>query len=360
MKNLTLCAILAILTAVLLSACAAPPPAKPTPPRLAKELVFYDWEDDMPQEVLDDFKAEYGVEVKYVTYTASEEAMENISRGQVYDVVVIESRLIPILVAERQLAEIDSRNVPNRKNISANFRDLAYDPENKHNVPFNWGTTGLVLRSDLVKQPITRWADLWDPRYAGKVGIWKGQSREIISLTLKSLGYSANSEKPAELQAALKRLLTLKSNVVFLEDFDPVTAAPPLVEGRLVFAMGYAADVLKAREKNASISYVLPEEGALLWGDTFVIPANSPNKYTAELFLNFILRPQVSAKITNYNFYPMPNDAAAPFIDPQILNDPVIFPHAEDLRKGEIVLPLGSQGQKLYDSIWEQFLATGN
>ena len=329
----------------------------PTPAPWAKELVFYDWEGDMPQAVLDAFTHEYGVEVTYLTYPSTEEAVENIRAGQVYDVVVIENRLISALTRDSLLAEIDYRNVPNFKHISPNFRDLAYDPRNKHSVPFNWGTTGLVVRGDLVEKPVTHWSELWNPRYAGKVGVWKGQSRELISLTLKSLGYSANSESPEELEAALKRLLELGPNSIFMEDWDPVTAAPLLVDGRVVIAMGYAYDVLKSRQQNESILYVLPEEGALLWGDNFTIPANSPHKETAELFVNFVLRPEISAKIMNENYYPMANDAAGAFMDPAIRDDPVIFPSDASLKNAEIVLPLSPVGEKLYAAIWERFMA---
>ncbi len=340
------------------AACGSPTPTPtPTSPPLAQELTFYDWEGDMPQSVLDAFSQEYGVRVKYATYESQEEAIENIQAGQVYDVAAIESRFIPLLVQANLVAKLDYRQIPNFKNISANFRDLIYDPLNKHSIPFNWGTTGLVIRSDLVTKPVTRWADLWDKQYAHKVAIWQGQPREVIALTLKSLGYSANSEQPQQLEAALARLLKLKPDLLFIEDFDPVTAAPMLADGTAVIAMGYAGDVLQAREQTKTIAYVLPKEGALLWGDNFVIPANSPHQYTAEIFLNFLLRPEINAQIANENSYATPNEAARPFIKPEILNDPVIFPPDRDIQNAELILPLSQAGQNLYDDVWGRFMA---
>lgn len=345
------------LLAALAGCGAEPPPPAPTPPPLADELIFYDWVGDMPQSVLDAFTAEYGIEVTYLTYESQEEAADNMRAGVAYDVVVMENLFIPSLVREGLVAEIDFHNVPNFKNISANFRDLTSDPGNRHTVPFNWGTTGLVVRSDLAAEPVTRWADLWDPGYAGRVALWNGQPRELLGLTLKSLGYSANSEEPAELEAALERLLALKPNVFFLEDLDAVSSAPYLASGEAVLAMGWAFDVLDGREQNPAIAYVLPEEGALLWGDNFVIPANSSNKYSAELFLNFLLRPEIGAQIANENLYATPNEAAWPFIDPEILNDPVVFPPNDDLQNAEIILPLSPAGQELYAGIWDRFMA---
>ncbi len=328
-------------------------------PRLAQELVFYDWAEGIPQSVLDAFTQEFGVEITYLVYESQEEAIDSMRAGQVYDVVMMESRFIPLLVSEQLLAQIDFRNVLNFKNISANFRSLTYDPDNQYSIPYNWGTTGLVVRSDLMQAPVTRWADLWDPRYRGRIAIWAGQEREVIALTLKSLGFSANSEDPAELAAALDRLLEIRPHVYFLEDFDLADSSQVMNSGDVIVSMGYANDAISGREVNPAITYVLPDEGALMWNDTFVIPANSQHQYTAELFLNFLLRPEISAQMINEHYYPMANEAAEPFIDPEILNNPVIYPRDEDLRNAELILPLSPEGQEAYDDLMERFLAAG-
>lgn len=312
----------------------------------------------MPQSVLDAFTEEYGVKVNYLVYESQEEAIENMEAGQIYDVVVMESRFVPSLMKTGMLAELQQQNLPNMKNLSANFRELAYDPGNHYSIPYNWGTTGLVVRSDLVDESVTSWSDLWDSRYAGQVGLWMGAPREVISLTLKSLGYSANSEDPSELEAALQRLLELKPHVLALEDFDLYSSADVMDSGRIIISMGYAGDALIGSEKNPAIIYVLPEEGALLWNDTFVVPTNSPNQYTAELFLNFLMRADINAQIANENLYATPNEAAHSYIEPEILNNPVIFPPNEDLVNAELILPLDPEGQRLYDEIWERFTTT--
>jgi spermidine/putrescine transport system substrate-binding protein len=344
---------------IALVACGSPtPPPTPTPPPLAEELVFYDWEEDMPQSVLDAFTEEYGVKVTYLTYESQEEAEDAIRGGEVYDVVVLDNDAIPWLVSDGLLAEIDHRNVSNFDNISVNFRDLAYDPEHKHCIPFNWGTTGLVVRSDLVEELPTRWADLWDPRYAGKIAMREDVPYDLIGLTLKSLGYSLNSENPDELEAALERMLELRQSSFFVGSYAE-DAVPALLSGEAVIMVGWAEDILLAREENENVEYILPEEGTMLWGDNFTIPANSPHKYTAEVFLNFLLRPEISAQIVNENYYATPNEAAYPFIDPEILGDPVVFPPDKDLENAEVFLPRSAEGGALWDEIWERFMAEG-
>lgn len=348
-----LCGCLAI---GLLSACGdAEPPAKPAPPTLAKKLVLYNWAEDMPQSVLDAFTQEYGVQVNTLTFGSQEEAVETIRRGQSYDVVVLENDQIPALVAAKRLAEIDFRQVPNFKNISANFRDLASDPGNRHSVPYHYGTSGLLVRTDLIGHAVTRWADLWDPQYAGKVAL-RTEPRELVALTLLSLGYSFNSENPHELDAALNRLLELKQAAFFVE-VEATGAVPRLLSGEAVILQGWNGDLQVAQAANPAVTYVLPQEGTALWADNYVIPASSPHAYTAEVFINFLLRGEINAQIANTNRYATPNEAAHPLIEPTLLKDPMIFPPSRDLRKADIVLPLSPEGQRRYADLWVRFMA---
>jgi spermidine/putrescine transport system substrate-binding protein len=350
----------AALIAILItsSGCGAGPVPAPSliHQALPEELVFYDWEEDMPQSVLDAFSEAYGIQVSYRIYDSQDEALGNIRDGEAYDVVVVDNDYIPQLVADGLLAEIDYQNVPNFKNISANFRDLAYDPGNKHTIPFNWGTTGMLVRSDLVEAPVTRWADLWQLQLAGKIGM-RAEMRDLVGPALKALGYSANSENPQELGAALDHLLEIRQQIVIVDSYAEA-AVPLLTSGEVVAMVGWADDALQAREANQAITYVLPEEGAMVWGDNFVIPANSPHKYTAEVFLNFLLRPEISAQIVDENYYATANEAAHAFIDPKILNDPVIFPSNDVLKTAEIYLPLSPQAEEFYQQIFERFMAS--
>jgi spermidine/putrescine transport system substrate-binding protein len=350
----SLAPMVAALALVLLTACSGFGQSPvPTPTPLAEELIFYDWVGDLIETVFDDFEKEYGIKVTYVIYETQEEAIERIRAGEQFDLVVLENEYIPSLVDDDLLAKIDFRNVPNFSHISANFRDLAYDPGNKHVIPYSWGTTGLVVRSDMVEEPVDSWSDMWDPRYADKVVGWL-IPRYTLGAALKSLGYSINSEEPAELEQALERLIELKPNVIWLTVEE--TSAYLLAEGKAVMALGWAYDVQVGQEENEAITYVLPEDGPILWGDNFVIPANSPHKREAELLLDFILRPEVTGQLVNLNYYAMTSDGAVPFIAPEILNDPVIFPKTEHLKNAEILLPLSPEGEQLYAEIWERFM----
>jgi spermidine/putrescine transport system substrate-binding protein len=324
---------------------------------LPKELIYRDWEGAVPPEVFTAFTKETGIKVVYKTYSDQEAVVADIKAGKVFDVVVLENQLIQGAVKEKLLAEIDYKNVSNFKNISANFRDMAYDPRNLHSVPYSWGSTGLVVRTDLAGASITSWADLWNPRYAGKITGWI-LPRYMIGISLKSLGYSVNSEKPEELALALRHLLELKPNIHLLE-WQSAVSAPYLIRGDAILAVGQADDLLAAQEQNSNVSYVMPSEGGILWGDNWTIPANSPNKAAAEALINFLLRPEISAKIINESHYWLPNDAALPLVNPAIRNNLAVFPSADSVKKAEILLPLSSDGDVLYQKIWEEFLKAG-
>ncbi len=195
---------------------------------------------------------------------------------------------------------------------------------------------------------------MWDPKYAGKVVNWLSTPRFTLGAALHTLGYSANSENAAELEEALHKLIELKNHGVWLDSEE--SSAPMLVNGDAVMALGWVYDLETAREADVAVDYILPEEGALLTGDSFVIPANSPNKAAAEALLNLILRPQIAGEIINTNYYPMANDAALEYVDAALRNNPIVFPSDEQLRQAELLLPLSANGERLYTNIWQRFL----
>ena len=353
--------IVAVVLVGLLSGCQpipAPGAATLVSQPLPTEIVLYNWVSDLPETAIEAFTKEYGVQVRYETYESQEEAIENIKTGKAYDVVVIDNRHIPGLISSGKLLELNHANIPNLDNISADFRDRSFDRGNHYSVPYNWGTTGLVVRGDLAKGPVTNWSDLWKQEEAGKVVLWKGLPREMLGAALKSLGYSANSENEKELELALQQLEKLRSNVIFAEEFGPDldTSSPILTMGNAVMAVGWSYDAIEGQKEVQAISYVLPQEGALLWGDNFVIPVNSPNQYAAELFINFILRPEISALITNENSYATGNEKANQYITPDILQNPYIFPPIDVVHRAETILPLSPAGEALHAAIWKRFI----
>lgn len=345
--------LLPYLATILMMSVACQTPVKVPSP--SPELVLRTWENDLPPDVMERFTKETGIQVRLESYESQEEAVADIEDSKPGDVVVMDGRFIPGLIEKKALVRIDRSNLPNFRYISVAFRDLSFDPGNLYSVPYQWGTTGIVYRRDLTGREITRWADLWDPAFAGKVGIWKGQGREVIGLTLKMLGYSANSENPQELAAAMEKLAELKTGIVWIESIDPYTSVPGLVDGRLVIAQGYAFDEVEGQLQNPEIKFVLPAEGAVLWSEHFIIPAHSHYKVEAERLINYLLESTVMAEIVSFNHYAPANDGAIALLSPDIRADPLIFPPENVLANAEIIFSISDPAEQLYLSSWEEF-----
>jgi spermidine/putrescine transport system substrate-binding protein len=340
---------------VAVAGCAAPEAGAGPAPAVQPigDLVLYHREGDLPEAVLDAFRTDAHTGIREVTYQTQDEALFSLREGGSYDLAVVETDRIPALADEGLLADIDYRNVPNFRNISANFRDLAYDPGNRHSVPFSWGTTGLVVRPDLVDLVPTRWADLWNPSYRGRLAV-RDAPRDLIGATMLSLGYSVNSENSTELAVAQGRLMRLKESLI-VADPSRDSGARLLGDGGVEILVGRAEDFLAARDAGLDVVYVLPQEGTILWGTNFVIPAAGRNKALAERFINFVLRPEMSARVANDNRRAAPNEPARAFIKPEVLGNQVVNPSNAMLRNAAINLPVSPAARGLHDAIWRRF-----
>lgn len=345
-----------LMSLLLLVACApsTPESATPTKPALASSIRFYTWVDDVPTEVLEQFTTETGVTVEFITYESQDKAITNLRAGNVYDVVVFDNEYVEIAIKENRLSPLDYSVITNFRNISPNFRDLDYDPQNRFSVPYSWGTIGIVVNPQKVSRPITKWADLWDAEFIGKVVIWNGV-HSSVGVALKVLGYDANSTNWDELAQAERKLMELRPSVLaFVGASADVVSW--LTQGDGAIALGYVGDVFAAQDAGFTFEYIIPEEGTLLWGDNFVIPANSPNIYTAQLFINYLLRPDVSAKILEHNYYSTPNDGVAPLVADELQNNPLIFPPNEVLQNASVITTLDDTTEARYAEIWTKFL----
>ncbi|HMP72892.1 MAG TPA: spermidine/putrescine ABC transporter substrate-binding protein [Kiritimatiellia bacterium] len=319
-------------------------------------LVFTYWEEYFPLEVLETFTEETGIVVEYAGYSSEDEVTEEILAGVRYDVAILPIEQIPRLIRGGAVHPLDYANLPNFKYVSANFRDLVFDPGNRYSVPFRWGTTGLLVREDLVPFAVTRWADLWDPRLEGRVAFWS-ISRTMLPIALKRLGHSVNTTDPEALEAALDLLITLKASGTMITGSEE-TIVPELTEGEAWVAVGWAYDAIVAREEGwDSIAFILPEEGTILWGEQLVVPAASGDREGAERFINFLLRPDIAARLVNESGYAAPHDGIEALVHPEILASPISYPPNEKLMKAELTMPLGEAGDALFDSVWERFLS---
>ncbi len=335
---------------VVLASCNAQ--ETPTP---STTLRLLNWAGYLPDSVLEAYTSETGFAVDNIYYDNYDDAVAKIRNGDAVDVAVIGNDYVPGLIHEDLLAEIDYHNIPNFNNIAANFRDLALDPGNRHSVPWWWETTGILYRTDLGLPRPTRWADLWRAEYQGHVALWD-LPREGTMVALKALGFPANSEVPADLHRAREHLLALKPYAV-VPPSDVPTIAPYLAQGDVWVSFAWPFDLTKAQALGLAVDYVLPQDGSLLWGENLVIPRTALNKTAAEGFINFLLRPTISAEISLALAGNIPNEAALDLLPEAFLADPVVFPTEGDVQGAEVVLPVGETTNAYILETWGSFMA---
>jgi spermidine/putrescine transport system substrate-binding protein len=285
--------------------------------QLASELYLYNWSDYIDETLLADFEAEYGVKVVLDTYDSNEDMLAKIRAGNSgYDIIVPSDYAVDIAIKEGLVQELDFANIPNFKHIKPEYTKTYFDPEQKYSVPYFVGTTGIAYNQKFFPTPPDSWAALFDPAQlepsAGKVSMLDDE-RESIGAALIYLGKTLNDTDPAALQEAQELLLAQKP---LLAAYNSSDYNRKLAGEEVVIAHAWNGGAAQAYSGiddlpgNPDIRYVIPKEGGTIWQDNFMVVNDSPNKYTAEVFINFMLRPEIGARNTDYVFYVTPNAEA--------------------------------------------------
>jgi spermidine/putrescine transport system substrate-binding protein len=344
-----------LVIALVVTGCGGAPAASEPTVSAPRTLTVTSWVDDMPTVVLEAFEQEFGVEVEFIGYEDQDSIVEEIRRGNNrYDVVILGNELVWSLWQEGKLSPLDYNVIQNFVNLDTRFIDLSFDPENQYSVPYNWGTTTILVRSDLVD--VQNFADLWSLEADQRIIMWQSM-RFTFGSVLKALGYSINTESVSELAAAGEKLMELVPYSIF-PDGDTGEIGTPLADGRAVVAMNVGSrDAIAGQEANSNIRWVLPEEGVILWGDNYTIPAGSTNQALAQQFINYMLQPEVNAQVVTWNQYGTPNLPARDLLEPSLRNNVLIFPLQRDMANAEILLPISAEAYAIQQAIWNEFVA---
>jgi len=306
------------------------------------DLLLYNWNDYMDADIIADFEAEYGVRVIEDFYPSNEEMLARVvAGGAQYDVVVPSDYMIELMVEDALLLPLTREAIPNIVNVDDEFADPPYDPGLEHSVPFLWGTTGLGVNVELLGDVEPSWALVFDPEVAGNLPgriLLLDDARETMGAALHWLGLDPNSQDEDDLRAAADVIATARA---WTAAYNSDLYADLLMSGEVVVSHGYSGNFLEAFDEDESFAYLVPKEGATLWTDNLAILATAPHPCTAHTFLNFILRPEQHARLTNYIYYPSPNALAAPFIDPEILADPAVYPDTDTLSRLQFLRDTG-------------------
>jgi spermidine/putrescine-binding protein len=312
---------------------------------IEKELHIYNWSDYIAEDTVPNFEKEFGVKVTYDTYESNEEMVAKLQAGATgYDIIVPSGYIIPVLVATDLIAPINREYLTNWNNVSPIFQNLPSDPESAHTVPWQWGTTGIAYRTDKIAAPIDSWAVFHDQKLHGTMTMMD-DGREVIGAFLRYRGHSLNSTDPQELAAAKKDAIDAKKH---LKAYISAPVKAQLISGDVWLAQLWNGDTTQAQAEQPKLAYVLPKEGCTIWGDSMCIPKSAPNKRAAHEWMNYILRPEVGAALSDATGYGTPNAAAA-----KVMTNPVPYPTDEELKRLEYQVDLGKD-TAAWDQIWTE------
>jgi spermidine/putrescine-binding protein len=319
-----------------------------------RQLNIYIWSEYLPKEVTDEFTRRTGIAVSVDTYDSNETLLAKLAAGvSGYDLVVPSDYVIQPLIRQGLLKELDHTQLPNLANDDPHFLNQRFDPENKYSIPYLWGTTGLAYNKHQITQPVDSWKILFDSRYSGKI-LMLNDMRECFVVALKTLGKSANETDPQILQRAAD---LLKTQHPLVRTYDSENYDNTLAAGDVWLAHGWNGQLAKVVAAHpADFAYILPKEGGTLWLDNLAIPSAAPHPAAALEFMNYIMDPQVNAKIVNAVSYASPNLPAHPYVDPKILNDPNIYPNVSKLTNWEFLDDLGKTTRTM-SQMWTEIKA---
>ena len=319
-------------------------------------VTVYMWSEYIDPELVERFQKEANATVVLDTYENTETMMSKVaSASNQYDVVVMSDHAVRTMISTGVLGTLDLGKIPNAKNIAARFRSPAYDPESNHSIPYQWGTMGLVYRTDKIPDFRASWSTVLDPaRQPGPI-VLLDSMRDLIGAALFYRGFSPNTRSAAELKAAGETLSAART-----KDFGGFYGSPDSVgkvlAGDAWVGVAYNGDAVSRLDDNTD--FAVPEEGTIIWVDAMTVPAKAPNREGAHRFINFILDAEVGAQLSNYLAYATPNEASMPKIDREIRDDPRVYPPEAQLAKMKLLEDV-REATQLYDQVWTR-LKAGN
>ena len=377
MSKTTRTAVIAALAALLGFGCGkkaeSPPAVDAAAPAAAAEekiLNVFNWSDYIDPQVIEDFQKETGIKVSYDVFDSNEVLETKLLTGNSgYDLVVPSAYFLERQIKAGVFGKLDKAKLTNLANLDPDIvqRAAGHDPGGQYGVVYMWGTTGIGYNADKVKAimpnaPVDSWNLVFDPAVISK---FKGcgvsvleDPTDMVATMLLFLGKDPNSESEADLKLAEERLLAIRPYIRLITSSQYIEA---LANGEICIAVGYSGDVLQARDRAAEagkavdIRFSIPKEGALMWFDTLAIPADAKHPGNAHLFIDYLLRPDVAARNSDFVNYANANAKATELVNEELRNDTSIYPSDETKARLQANLSKSAEFTRLLNRTWTRF-----
>ncbi|WP_028629086.1 polyamine ABC transporter substrate-binding protein [Metapseudomonas resinovorans] len=333
-----------------------------------KVLHVYNWSDYIAADTVEKFTKETGIKVVYDVFDSNETLEAKLLAGKSgYDIVVPSNNFLAKQIKAKVYQPLDKSKLPNWKNLDPNLLKTVEvsDPGNQYAFPYMWGSIGIGYNPDKVKAalgdnaPVNSWDLLFKPENIEKLkscGVsFLDSPTEILPIALHYLGYSPVSQDAKELKEAEALFLKIRPYVTYFHSSKYIS---DLANGNLCVAVGYSGDVYQAKSRaeeakaGVTVAYNIPKEGAGTFFDMVAIPADAANPEAAHAFMNFLMKPEIMAEITNEVQFPNGNAAATPLVDEAIRQDPGIYPSAETMAKLYAFPDLPAKVQRAMTRAW--------
>jgi spermidine/putrescine transport system substrate-binding protein len=316
----------------------------------AEELNLFGWSEYVPQSVLDGFTEETGIQVNYETYGSNEEMLAKLMSGAAkYDLIQPSEYVVEALVKEKQLVPLDHAKLPNLKNIGKEYWNQPHDPKLAYSVPYMQGTVGIVVNTAKVKEPVLGYADVFQDKYKGRIVILD-DALEIVTWGLATLGLGPDAVTKANLEKVRPVLAKWLPLVKVYDSDSPKTA---LLNGDVDLGIVWSGEAaILINEEPGKYKYVLPKEGGHMFIDNLSIPKGAENVAAAHKLIDYILRPEVSRKISEEFPYTNPNVEARKLLTPEERGNAASYPPGNPkLATFRDIGPLGADVDKLFTDL---------
>jgi putrescine transport system substrate-binding protein len=328
---------------------------------------IYNWSDYIGETTLADFQKETGIKPVYDVFDSNETLEGKLLAGRTgYDVVVPSNHFLGKQIKAGAFQKLDKSQLPNYSNLDpALLKRLEQnDPGNLYAVPYLWGTNGIGYNVDKVKavlgvDKIDSWGVLFEPENIKKLhkcGVaFLDSADEMMPTVLNYMGLDANSTNPEDYKKATAKLLAVRPYVTYFSSSKYIT---DLANGDICVAVGFSGDIFQARsraeeaKKGINIAYAIPKEGGALWFDMLAIPKGSANAKEAHAFINYLLKPEVIAQVSDYVGYANPNPGSDKLMEQSIRTDEAVYPPQEVLDKTYVSVELPPNIQRLMTRSW--------
>lgn len=317
----------------------------------AEQLNVFIWSEYLPAEVVAEFEKRFNCKVVVDNFESAESMLAKVQAGgaDLYDIVVPSDENLAVLVGQDLVAPLDHSKIPNLKNLEARFLNPPYDPGNKYSVAYQWGTTGVLARKAPGENLDESWALFFDAKKQPGPMLLLDSPVDMIRAALRYRGYDINSTDPKHLKEVRDLLIDAKRRSLGFA--NTVGARQAVLNKTARAAIVYSGDGIQVTRDDPKTYYFIPREGSVIFVDCLVILRKAPHRELAHKFINYLLEPEVGAKISNTYLFATPNREAKKFIKPEILTNSVIYPLEETFKRLEHAKHLGRDAN-LYNQVW--------